>query len=168
VNEWKANVATNPDSKRAWSNPSASFKIGLPEAILCDIDGTLAHIIDRSPFDWKRVGEDDLDPIVRTILQAYKLGQLTNDVQIVLLSGRDGSCRQETIDWCKEHNVPYDKLLMRGENDMRKDSIVKREIYEQNVKGKYNVLFVLDDRQQVVNMWREIGLKCLQCEPGDF
>ena len=42
------------------------------------------------------------------------------------------------------------------------------ELYEQHVKDHYDVLCVFDDRNQVVDMWREIGLKCLQVQPGDF
>lgn len=168
VNEWKAQRAMNPDTKRAWSDPTISYVKGLPYAILCDIDGTLAHMKDRSPFDWKRVGEDVLDITVRDILGAYHCNDLTDDVKIILLSGRDAVCRKETEDWCVANSVPYDRLLMRPENDQRKDSIVKREIYENEIKGKYNVLFVLDDRNQVVEMWRDLGLKCLQVEYGDF
>lgn len=57
---------------------------------------------------------------------------------------------------------------MRPEGDERKDSIVKQEIYEKYIKDRYNVRFVLDDRNQVVDMWREVGLKVLQVAPGDF
>jgi hypothetical protein len=57
---------------------------------------------------------------------------------------------------------------MRKEGDVRKDAIVKGEIYEKNINGKYNVLFVLDDRNQMVEMWRGLGLTCLQVADGDF
>jgi hypothetical protein len=58
--------------------------------------------------------------------------------------------------------------MMRKQGDFRRDSIVKKEIYDNDIKGKFDVEFVLDDRQQVVDMWREIGLKCLQVAPGNF
>jgi hypothetical protein len=57
---------------------------------------------------------------------------------------------------------------MRSAGDMRKDSIVKEEIYRQEILGRYNVWFVLDDRNQVVDMWRLLGLRCLQVAPGNF
>ena len=57
---------------------------------------------------------------------------------------------------------------MRKEGDFRRDSIVKQEIYEQHIKDKYVVEFVLDDRDLVVSKWRELGLKCLQVQPGAF
>jgi hypothetical protein len=57
---------------------------------------------------------------------------------------------------------------MRKKGDFRKDSVVKKEIYEKYIKDNFNILFCLDDRNQVVNMWREIGIKCLQVQDGDF
>lgn len=134
--------------------------------LLCDIDGTLATRSDRSPFDWARVGEDTLNYAVDRVLVAF---EETNMAEIIFISGRDEVCRPETEEWLSRHGWPRPALLMRPKNDNRKDSIVKRELYEANIKGKYNVLFVLDDRNQVVDMWRnELGLICLQVAEGDF
>lgn len=133
----------------------------MQSVILCDIDGTLAHHSERSPYDWKRVGEDTVDDVVADILEKYP--------HVVLISGRDGSCEAETVQWLGENNINYDLLIMRTPGDNRKDSIVKRELYDKFIKGTYQVLFVLDDRQQVVDMWRnELGLKCLQVAEGNF
>ena len=53
--------------------------------------------------------------------------------------------------------------------DVRKDSIVKKELYQAHVEGQFFVQFVLDDRNQVVDLWRlELGLPCLQVNYGDF
>ena len=57
---------------------------------------------------------------------------------------------------------------MRKEKDYRQDAIIKQEIYENEIEGKYNIHFVLDDRDQVVAMWRKKGLTCLQVDYGDF
>jgi hypothetical protein len=57
---------------------------------------------------------------------------------------------------------------MRKSGDLRKDSIVKQEIYEQFILNQYNTAFVLDDRDQVVRVWRDLGLTCLQVVYGDF
>jgi len=51
---------------------------------------------------------------------------------------------------------------------MRKDVIIKQEIYEEHIKDKYDVLFVMDDRNQVVEFWRSIGLTCFQVAEGNF
>lgn len=135
----------------------------LPTAIICDIDGTLAHMEDRSPYDWSRVYQDEVDPIIKKLLDTIKYKYL-----IILTSGRDEVCREETNKWLRENDVPYGMLLMRPEGDIRKDSIVKRELFERYIRDYYNIEFVLDDRNQVVEMWRSLGLKCLQVQEGDF
>ena len=77
-------------------------------------------------------------------------------------------CRAETEKWLEDKEVEYVALFMRPEGDHRKDNIVKEEIFNNHIRNKYNVIFVLDDRNQVVEMWRSLGLKCLQVADGDF
>lgn len=142
--------------------------------VIIDIDGTLAHMKDRSPFDWKRVGEDTLDDQVFAVTMAtHILGKQAAKIkeaafETILMSGRDSVCRPETEAWLKENNIAYDRLFMRAEGDNRKDNLVKEEIYEREINGKYYVLCVFDDRDQVVEMWRNKGLKVLQVAEGDF
>lgn len=136
----------------------------LPSAIICDIDGTLAHMVSRGPYDWKRVGEDRLDEPVKLILRLFR----TYGDRIIIMSGRDGVCAPETKKWLDMHDIPYHTICMRAEGDNRKDNIVKEELYRRHVEGQYNVRFVLDDRDQVVKMWRDLGLQCLQVAPGNF
>lgn len=137
---------------------------GLPNVCLVDIDGTLAHMKDRSPFDWHRVGEDSVDTTIKNLLSSV----LRDGNSVILVSGRDSVCRPETEEWLEKNNITYDHLFMRPESNNEKDTVVKERIYRENIEGKYNVLFVLDDRTQVVNTWRSLGLKCFQVAPGDF
>jgi predicted kinase len=139
--------------------------VTLDTAVIFDIDGTLAHIIPggRSPFDGTRVHEDTVDASVAHTLTTLKL--LTN---IVLMSGREESCRQGTEKWLRDNNIHFDALHMRATDDNRKDSIIKRELFDNHVAHRYNVTAVFDDRRQVVDMWRGIGLKCFQVQDGDF
>jgi predicted kinase len=135
-------------------------------AIIVDLDGTYAHRCDRQWFDYSKVDQDDLDVTVDGIVRAYaKMGYT-----ILIVSGREGTeeCRYKTLYWLEKHEIPFYELMMRKEGDFRRDSIVKEEIYNKYIKDKFDVEFVLDDRQQVVDKWREIGLKCLQVAPGNF
>lgn len=137
----------------------------LPPAILCDLDGTLAIIHDRSPFDSVRCETDLLNEPIAEIVKNYA----ASGVKIILMSGRDEAARRPTINWLAYNRIPYDALFMRAEGDGRKDSVVKKELYETHVKGQFFVKFVLDDRNQVVDLWRlELGLPCLQVNYGDF
>ena len=147
--------------------PPIEHDPSLPYAIICDIDGTLAHGIDnglRLPYEWDKVDGDVLDDEVMEILT----DKTNRGLGIILVSGRNSVCREMTEDWLAKHGVNYDRLLMRAEDDNRDDTIVKREIYEEHIKGKYNISLVLDDRQRVVDMWRSLGLKCLQVAEGNF
>ncbi|MFW6046731.1 MAG: AAA family ATPase [Candidatus Woesearchaeota archaeon] len=139
------------------------YDINLEDCIICDIDGTLAHRNNRNPFDYYRVIYDSVDVFVKSILEKYK-----DTHHIILVSGREDYCREQTIEWLNYHNIKFYKLYMRSSVDYRSDYVVKKELYEKYVKDKYNVSFVLDDRKQVVDMWRSIGLKCLQVEEGNF
>lgn len=145
-----------------------------PWAVMCDIDGTLADMKQgepgrRGPYDWNRVGEDELKRETAFVLERMAFnGEAHTGIRIILVSGRDGVCRPETEEWLKKMGVDYDHLFMREAGDMRKDSIVKAEIYEREIKDKFNIEFVLDDRQQVVDMWRGLGLTCFQVAEGNF
>jgi predicted kinase len=137
----------------------------LPRAIICDLDGTLAIIGARSPYDAANCELDILNTAVASTLKNYKILGYT----IILCSGRKEADRAPSQRWLASHNIHFDTLFMRADDDNRKDSIVKKEIFETSIAGKFYIEFCLDDRDQVVDMWRnELGLNCYQVNYGDF
>jgi predicted kinase len=138
---------------------------GVPEAFLVDIDGTVALMGSRSPYDESRVGEDrPNEPVIRVVRALHAAGY-----RILFCSGRTDACRDATAAWLAAHvGVPYDALHLRAAGDQRKDSIVKAEIFDKYVRHAYRIVGVLDDRMQVVRMWRDLGLTVLQVAEGDF
>jgi predicted kinase len=155
--------AVTPRNETALPTRSYTPDDNLPSVWIVDIDGTLAHKGDRSPFDWKRVGEDTPNEGVLTL--ADELGWRS---KLIIISGRDEVCRPETEEWLATYDLSYEELLMRPAGDHRKDSIVKEEIFWRDIAPKYSVRGVLDDRNQVVAMWRALGLLCLQVADGNF
>ena len=137
--------------KQYKGNPS------LPKAVIVDIDGTLAHMNGRSAFAWDRVGEDDVDDEVRDVVAGLK----ASGYKVIVMSGRDGVCRDITVDWMKEMGIQYDEFFIRTAGDMRNDGIIKAELFWNNVADRYNVKMVIDDRPQVLRMWRSLGLKTM-------
>jgi len=137
----------------------------LPKSIICDLDGTLALMNGRNPFDGSACLSDLPNPPVVNMVKNYKaLGY-----NILLVSGRSDAYKPETKQWLSEYDIPYDLLVMRKDGDFRKDSIVKEEIFRGAIEKKYFVELVLDDRDQVVFFWREtLGLPCFQVYYGDF
>ena len=138
--------------------------LSLPPAWIVDVDGTLALMNGRGPFEWHRVGEDRLNGPVRLIVE----GLCAAGANIIVMSGRDEACRPETEAWLVKHDVPYHELHMRPAGDMRRDAVVKAELFDEHVRHRYAVEGVIDDRDQVVAFWRSLGLMCAQVAPGDF
>ena len=132
------------------------FNSELPNVICFDIDGTLALMGDRSPYDWDKISIDSLNEIVAEQIEFHRYMKR----KIIILSGRDSSCKELTEKWLKTNGIKYDYIFMRKENDFRKDSIIKKELYEENIKDKFNLLCVYDDRISIIKMWAELGIFC--------
>ena len=163
--------------------------------VIFDLDGTLADIEIRRKKSIKPNGKMDWDiffhpdnikydkpiPAIVNLIQTYE----DKAYKIVIFSGRNDRSWKETKDWLKTHNVPHDLLVMRPDKfksksspvadgnpatgDMRfmPDEILKKKMLDEFVDID-DVLFVVDDRQKVVDMWRDLGLVVLQPAPGNF
>jgi predicted kinase len=138
---------------------------GLPPAILCDLDGTLALHVGRSPYDTARCLEDRVNEPVRDVLTLF---HHSKGYQIVYLSGRDDTFMDLTLTWLAGNMCPTGPIFMRAANDRRSDGIVKYELFDAHVRNHYDVKFVLDDRDRVVKVWRELGLPTFQVNDGNF
>jgi predicted kinase len=138
---------------------------GAPSAVMVDIDGTVALMCGRSPYDETRVHEDTPNAaVIAAVWAMHAAGHA-----VIFCSGRTAACREATEEWLAEHvAVPYEALHMRAAGDGRKDSIVKVEIFNREIRHKYDVVAVFDDRRQVVDAWRALGLTVFQVAPGDF
>lgn len=145
----------------------------LRHCVIFDIDGTLAlSKSGRSMYDMTRVSEDDVNEPVKALANFVNknnnlLDEVT-EIYTIIFSGRDESGRDDTLKWLRDNRIPFDELYMRKLNDTRKDNIIKKELFDEHIKDKYYVEFVVDDRLQVVEFWRSLGLTCFQCDWGDF
>jgi predicted kinase len=131
-----------------------------PKAVIFDIDGTLASMDGkRGPFAWDKVGGDS----VKELIKGMAVGYDAQGYVILCVSGRDGVCYDLTKEWLEENDIPHWYLFMRGEGDMRKDTIIKEEIFWDKIADNYNVVGVVDDRPSVVRMWHEIKIPNVIC-----
>jgi len=133
----------------------------LPNCIIVDIDGTLAHMVDRNPYDWHKVQSDVVDAGVAHLVDAVGMMKYA---KVFIFSGRSNGCRPETTEWLERNDIEYDLLAMRPEERISDDDReIKADMLKEHVIGQYNVLFVVDDRPKVCRMWRdEFGLRVLQ------
>jgi hypothetical protein len=126
-----------------------------PKCILVDIDGTVATMGERGPFEWDKVDLDTRREEIADMVRGYAL----QDYAVIMVSGRDSICREKTVKWLAKNGIRYDQLLMRPIGDQRKDCIVKEELFMAHIADQYDVRAVLDDRNQVViNTWIKLGL----------
>lgn len=147
----------------------------MKDIVIFDVDGTLANIDHRRPFvenlgrseqDWKSFLHDwnvIKDTPDESICMLAKMCSFYG-FQVYVASGRPDSLRETTELWLKEHLIYYDKLFMRKDGDFRKDDIVKEEFLKEIDKDR--ILFIVDDRKCVVDMWRRNGIKVLHCAEG--
>jgi predicted kinase len=130
-----------------------------PLALICDLDGTYAIIGARSPYDASQC--DLLDSpnqhVIDTVKLYYNIGY-----KILFCSGRQEKDREPTIRFIERYFSGEYKLFMRLSADQRKDSVIKKEIFDSEIKNKYNVRLVLDDRLSVSQQWHNMGLNILR------
>jgi predicted kinase len=140
---------------------------GLPEAIIVDIDGTVAdHEGVRDPYDTTKYHLDKPKLDVIKVVQDY--AYRPTPPKIILCSGRLDEFWNVTYEWIMEHvKVPVEMLVMR-EREGTRDDEEKLMLFDKHIRGKYNIRFVLDDRNRVVKAWRSIGLTVFQVAEGDF
>ncbi len=141
-----------------------------------DIDGTLAdilhrlHFIQEKPANWPAffAASADDKPIWEVIAIARALAKAGNT--LVMSTGRSADIRKITEDWLRKYRIPFHDVYMRNVGDHREDNIVKSELYDQ-ILDHYNISKVdgvFEDRQQVVDMYRERGVRVFQVAKGDF
>lgn len=150
----------------------------MERAIIIDLDGTLCNCehrrklkstgkIDFGHFlDPENIAKDPVNDWCRELIK----GMFSIGYTIIFVSGREDTLRNATINWLGENRLLIypPQIFMREEGDYRKDFEVKKEIYEDHIKFKYEILFIVDDRKQVVDMWRGEGLTVLHCADGNF
>lgn len=154
------NYKFSPDVEPYDNDPS------LPSIIIVDIDGTLAHKHpDRDIYDATKVHMDiPNEPVVRAVRALLQM-----DNKVVLMSGRSNESYDQTKRWIEDHVGYGIPLFMRQAGDFRPDHIVKAELFNNHIAGRFHVLCVFDDRDQVVHLWRRrLGIPTFQVADGDF
>lgn len=144
---------------------------GKPKAVIFDVDGTLAKMVGRSPYDLEKCDTDIINPMVVELARSY----YRDGYAIIVVSGRESGTSEDEIKykmmtrkWLTDKSVPFSEHFQREQGDSRGDMIVKEEIFWRDIAPYYDVKLTVDDRNSVVEMWRRIGLECWQVAFGDF
>ena len=145
----------------------------LPPAVIVDIDGTVAlHGDERGHYEYDKVSGDRPNAPVIDLVSA-----LAEDFTILFVSGREDRCRKDTSEWLGKFGLAIEMnygilgprpLFMRTTGDHRPDYVIKAELFDAYIRDRWNVRLVLDDRDQVIRMWRSMGLTVAQVADGAF
>ena len=149
--------------------------------VIFDLDGTLANIdkrrlistkIDTGKINWDIFFNPDnikLDQPNHPVIHMARTLKAAGH-NIAIFSCRSKASKQVSLDWLAQHDVPFDVIKMRPTGKdfhFMKDDLLKQHWLDTLV-DKDDVFAVFDDRQQVVDMWRQNGLTCFQVADGDF
>jgi predicted kinase len=142
-----------------------------------DIDGTLARMVNRGPYDTSKYADDVADRAMSETLWFLQDGAKVagetvdgNEVAFLVLSGRSEEFKPVLVEWLAGWGleIPEENIFMRPKGDMRNDAVIKSELVDKHISGVYDVIMHFDDRDRVVNALRRKGMKVAQVEPGAF
>lgn len=144
---------------------------GKPKAVIFDLDGTLAIHTSRGPYELDKLSTDEPNPMVVEYVKMLHQAGYT----IITVSGRESGTKEDSMcyyeatkKWMDTFSIPWEMHIQRNQGDTRKDDVVKEELFWNCIAPYYDVKLTVDDRNQVVEMWRRIGLECWQVNHGDF
>lgn len=137
------------------------------DTIVVDLDGTLADIEHRVPLlhslkpDWRSFYKSCVNDTANTWCVDLMRGMAYIGFKVIIVSARSREVEAETLDWLQKNEIPYELHMLRAEGDYTQDQVLKKLWLDSY--GKERILFVVDDRTRVVDMWRANGLTVLQC-----
>ena len=139
-----------------------------------DIDGTLSnsrhrkHWVSSKPKNWAAwnagMAEDGYHADVIDFINVA----MEKHINVIICTGREETYRDITDNWLSDGGIYYERLYMRKAKDYRPDDIVKKEMLDDIRAGGYEPVLAFDDRDRVVKMWRENGVRCFQVAEGNF
>lgn len=145
-------------------------KLNPINAVIFDLDGTLSdcthrmHYLDNKPKDfdsfYDAMGDDTVVKPVASMLR-----NLTG-VSKLVLTARPVSYSHTTEEWLSKYNLlsHIQGLYMRPDEQRKVPDYLYKQSMIDVIRKKYNILLVIDDRDRVVDMWRENGIYCLQAK----
>jgi predicted kinase len=147
-------------------NPPTPYPVdgNLPDCVICDLDGTLAIVGDRNVYDCSNC--DVVDTVNEHVMLAVQALASYQGARVIFMSGRQEKDRLPSESFILKAGFNAYDLYMRATKDSRSDDVVKRELFDAHIGGKFNVLAVFDDRPCVVRLWKSMGLPVFNVGDG--
>lgn len=147
-----------------------------PHIVVVDLDGTLCNSAHREHLararEWEsfhnQLGGDEPWSDVKELIKMVEMHMTI----VVGLTGRNECYRNRTLDWLAKHDIDLDTLLMRPDGDYRSDVELKPQLLDEWLTDKKlshsDIWFILEDRDKVVEEWRNLGHNCWQPRAGGY
>jgi phosphoglycolate phosphatase-like HAD superfamily hydrolase len=143
-----------------------------PKAVIIDLDGTLCdlahrlHYVEKSPKDWDSFFNEAYKDTPFEWCQDLISGLMSIGYAIIFITGR--AERKISLEWlCRHTQIPRqqidERLYTREKGDFRKDHEVKAELYRNHIEPHFRVVFAVDDKKSIVDLWRSLGIPALLC-----
>ena len=143
------------------------------QAIICDLDGTLAdcehrvHHIKQDKPDWEAFHQDcGRDKVIEPIAHLVRMYDHYG-FHVIICTGRMFKSFEKTRSWLDFNVIPFHRIHMRPNDDFRHDYELKQSMLDE-IQERYEIFVILEDRDRVVQMYRDNGLACLQVADGAY
>lgn len=167
--KYRSYIAAESTKQYLATRDNVRYNPDLPDCVLVDLDGVMAFNVSGRSF-WgkeaaKYIKDDAYDPCMVNLVNLLS----ETKCNIIFLTGRPNAdgIKEATIRWLDSLVAEY-TLLMRKENDYSPAPECKKNLYNEYIKNKFNVLAVFEDQTKNVKMWRDLGILCLQTNEGNL
>lgn len=144
-----------------------------PQAIIFDLDGTLCDCEHRVHFMRERPKRREefhsacvFDKVVPACKALIDMAE-EKGIKVILLSARPARFKPLTEEWLTKNNIHYDQLILSHYPELS-DPDYKLKMYRELIEPFTEVLFTVDDRDSVVQMWRDNAITCLDIAGNHF
>jgi hypothetical protein len=135
----------------------------MDKCLILDLDGTISdcnhrmHLIEGSKKKWNEFFDGCTeDPLV---LPVYDIvNKLSEDLKVVIITSRPERNRNLTVDWLNKHNIKFENLLMRKNNDFRKSPVIKSELLDLTIDNNFEPVYAFEDRTDCAEMFMSRGV----------
>lgn len=146
-----------------------------PKAIVFDVDGVILQtdfiLQEIHQLGLKGEGKwdyfygkcncDEVKPI-NSMVDLYKsVRYSSNALTCIVCTARNENSRKETLLKLAECEILCDKIYMRGADDKREDTEVKRDLLKQ-IMEEYDIVAFIDDSLRNCEVAKDLGIMALR------
>jgi hydroxymethylpyrimidine pyrophosphatase-like HAD family hydrolase len=146
-------------------------------AIICDMDGCLANhdrrvpYLQQEPRDWEGFYKDQINDPVNEACAIFIRAISNAGIWTIFLTGRPEKYRETTLQYIgkafdDDGDPIIGSLYMRADDDTMRPADFKKKLYLEKLKDEFDILFAIDDLEEVCQAYKSVGLPCFRYDNG--